>query len=189
MPRTTRTRTVGSPARAAKWSVIARHMSIVTALRFSGRLSHRVAIAPSWVTSTSTSAPYRARLVLTSAGRYVRISRRRPPPVRFETMTNQIPFVDYLVLDDEPHLVANECTSCGARFFDRRNACASCFATEFRDVPIGTDGEVRSFTIVTLRRARRAGAVRGRRGRLRRHERARQPRSTSSPTPSTSRSA
>ena len=65
-------------------------------------------------------------------------------------MTNQIPLVDYLVLGDEPHLVAHECTACGARFFDRRNACASCFATEFRDVPIGTEGEVRSFTIVTF---------------------------------------
>jgi uncharacterized protein len=65
-------------------------------------------------------------------------------------MTNQIPLVDYLVLGDEPHLVAHECTSCGARYFDRRNACASCFATEFRDVPIGTEGEVRSFTIVTF---------------------------------------
>jgi uncharacterized OB-fold protein len=65
-------------------------------------------------------------------------------------MTNQIPLVDYLVLGDEPHLVAHECTSCGARYFDRRNACASCFATAFRDVPIGTEGEVRSFTIVTF---------------------------------------
>ena len=65
-------------------------------------------------------------------------------------MTNQIPLVDYLVLGDEPHLVAHECTACGARYFDRRNACASCFATEFRDVPIGTEGEVRSFTIVTF---------------------------------------
>jgi uncharacterized OB-fold protein len=65
-------------------------------------------------------------------------------------MTNQIPLVDYLVLGDEPHLVAHECTACGARYFDRRNACASCFANEFRDVPIGTEGEVRSFTIVTF---------------------------------------
>jgi uncharacterized OB-fold protein len=65
-------------------------------------------------------------------------------------MTNQIPLVDYLVLGDEPHLVAHECTACGARYFDRRNACASCFATEFRSVPIGTEGEVRSFTIVTF---------------------------------------
>ena len=63
----------------------------------------------------------------------------------------QIPFVDYLVLDQgEPHLVANECTSCGARFFDRRNACASCFATEFRQVSIPTEGELRTFTIVAF---------------------------------------
>ena len=63
----------------------------------------------------------------------------------------QIPFVDYLVLDDgDPHLVAHECTSCGARYFDRRNACAGCFGTEFRSARIATDGEVRSFTIVTF---------------------------------------
>jgi uncharacterized protein len=61
----------------------------------------------------------------------------------------RIPIVDYLVLDEHPHLVANECTSCGARFFDRRN-CASCFGTDFRKVPIATDGIVRAFTIVTL---------------------------------------
>lgn len=63
----------------------------------------------------------------------------------------QIPFVDYLVLDDgNPHLVAHECTSCGARFFDRRNACAGCFGIGFRRTPIARDGEVRSFTIVAL---------------------------------------
>jgi uncharacterized protein len=65
-------------------------------------------------------------------------------------MAGQIPFVDYLVLGDDPHLVANECTSCGARFFDRRNACASCFGTEFTKVSIPTEGEVRAFTIVTF---------------------------------------
>jgi uncharacterized OB-fold protein len=65
-------------------------------------------------------------------------------------MAKQIPLVDYLVLGDEPHLVANECTSCGARYFDRRNACASCFATEFRKAPVATNGEVRAFTIVSL---------------------------------------
>lgn len=64
---------------------------------------------------------------------------------------SQVPFVDYLVLDDgDPHLVAGECTSCGARYFDRRNACAGCFGTDFRKVPIATEGEVRSFTIVTF---------------------------------------
>jgi uncharacterized OB-fold protein len=63
-------------------------------------------------------------------------------------MAGQIPLVDYLVLGDNPHLVANECTSCGARFFDRRNACAQCFGTEFREVEIGTEGSLRTFTIV-----------------------------------------
>jgi uncharacterized OB-fold protein len=65
-------------------------------------------------------------------------------------MPSQIPLVEYLVLDDHPHLVAKECTSCGARFFDRRNACASCFGTSFKEVSIPTEGEVRSFTIVSL---------------------------------------
>jgi len=65
-------------------------------------------------------------------------------------MANQIPFVDYLVLGDDPHLVANQCTNCGAKFFDRRNACASCFGTSFTKVDVPTDGEVRAFSIVTF---------------------------------------
>ena len=64
-------------------------------------------------------------------------------------MPKQIPLVDYLVLGDSPHLVAKECTSCGARFFDRRNACASCSGLEFTETDIPVDGEVRAFTIVT----------------------------------------
>jgi uncharacterized OB-fold protein len=63
-------------------------------------------------------------------------------------MADQVPLVDYLVLGDEPHLVAHECTTCGARFFDRRNACASCFEDGFRTVAVATEGELRSFTIV-----------------------------------------
>ena len=62
----------------------------------------------------------------------------------------QVPLVDYLVLGDRPHLEANECTSCGARFFDRRNACASCSATEFKKAEVATDGELQSFTIVSF---------------------------------------
>ena len=65
-------------------------------------------------------------------------------------MPNQIPLVDYLVLAPEPHLVAHECTSCGARYFDHRNACANCEATEFKDAPIATTGELKAFTIVSL---------------------------------------
>lgn len=63
---------------------------------------------------------------------------------------SQVPLVDYLVLGDSPHLVAHECTSCGARYFDRRNACAGCSGTEFRDVDVSTDGELRAFTIVSM---------------------------------------
>jgi uncharacterized OB-fold protein len=65
-------------------------------------------------------------------------------------MAKQIPLVDYLVLGDEPHLVAHACTACGARFFDRRNACAACGHTEFETVDIPTAGEVRAFTIVAF---------------------------------------
>jgi len=66
------------------------------------------------------------------------------------TATSQIPLVDYLVLGDEPHLVANECTNCGARYFDRRNGCAKCFGEDFTKVKVATEGEVTSFTIVAF---------------------------------------
>ena len=65
-------------------------------------------------------------------------------------MADQIPFVEYLVLGDDPHLVANECTSCGARFFDRRNACAGCSGTDFKSARVSSQGEVRAFTIVAF---------------------------------------
>ena len=65
-------------------------------------------------------------------------------------MAKQIPLVEYLALEPEPHLVAHECAGCGARYFDRRNACAGCFGTEFRDVSVATTGELRAFTIVSL---------------------------------------
>ena len=65
-------------------------------------------------------------------------------------MAEPVPLVDYLALGDSPHLVANECTACGARFFDRRNACACCGKTAFTKTDITTVGEVRAFTIVTF---------------------------------------
>jgi len=64
-------------------------------------------------------------------------------------MANQIPIVDYLVLGDgDPHLEANECTKCGALFWDRRNACGRCANREFTKKRLGTTGVVRSFAIV-----------------------------------------
>jgi uncharacterized OB-fold protein len=61
-----------------------------------------------------------------------------------------VPLVDYLVLGEHPHLVANECAACGARYFDRRNACAKCFGREFGKVDIASDGTVVTYTIVAF---------------------------------------
>ena len=63
-------------------------------------------------------------------------------------MGKQIPIVDYLVLGNDPHLVANECSNCSAIYFDRRNACAHCGKTAFGKKVLGTTGVLRSFAIV-----------------------------------------
>jgi uncharacterized OB-fold protein len=60
----------------------------------------------------------------------------------------QLPYVGYLELGDDPHLVAQECRSCGALFLDRRNACASCGGLEFGTRQLAGDGTLRAFTIV-----------------------------------------
>jgi uncharacterized protein len=65
-------------------------------------------------------------------------------------MAKQVPLIDYLVLGDTPHLKVHECEACRARFFDRRNACASCGRGSFRDVALPTTGIVKSFTIVHI---------------------------------------
>jgi uncharacterized OB-fold protein len=65
-------------------------------------------------------------------------------------VVTQVPIVDYLVLEPEPHLRVHECTACGARFFDRRNACASCSGRSFGDVDLPTEGIVQAYTIVTF---------------------------------------
>ena len=65
-------------------------------------------------------------------------------------MANQIPLVDYLLLGDDPHLEAQECTQCAARFFGRRNACASCSGTEFKSARVANEGVLRTFTIVAF---------------------------------------
>ena len=65
-----------------------------------------------------------------------------------DQVTKRIPVVDYLVLQGEPHLVANACRACGALFFDRRNACARCGELEFEQRALATTGTLRSFTII-----------------------------------------
>jgi uncharacterized OB-fold protein len=66
------------------------------------------------------------------------------------TVAGRIPLVDYLALEPTPHLVAQECTSCGARYFERRTACANCSAVDFAPVDLPGHGEVVSFTIVAF---------------------------------------
>lgn len=65
-----------------------------------------------------------------------------------ETVPEQLPIVDYLVLGESPHLLANECTECGARYFDRRNACAKCGLTEFGGVRLESGATLRAFSVV-----------------------------------------
>jgi uncharacterized OB-fold protein len=78
--------------------------------------------------------------VLVNARSFIKVSRKH--------MAKQISLVEYLDLGDPPHLRVHECTSCGARFFDRRNACASCGKLVFTDVALPTTGELTSYTIV-----------------------------------------
>jgi uncharacterized OB-fold protein len=66
------------------------------------------------------------------------------------TTLTQVPVVDYLVLGDTPHLVAHQCDTCGARYFDARDACASCFGADFTDRPVATRGTLDTYTIVAV---------------------------------------
>jgi len=61
---------------------------------------------------------------------------------------SRVPLVDYLVLGDDPHLVAQQCASCEARYFDRRSGCACCDGVSFAPVEVPRTGTLRSFTIV-----------------------------------------
>src|SRR5689334_17173174 len=64
-------------------------------------------------------------------------------------MTQQVPVVDHLVLDDgDPHLVGHRCTACGATYLERRNACASCGAEAFERTRLADRGAIESFTVV-----------------------------------------
>ena len=60
----------------------------------------------------------------------------------------QVPLVDYLHIGARPYLKAKECTSGGARFFDRRIACGNCGSQEFKNARVRNGGVVKSFTIV-----------------------------------------
>ena len=64
-------------------------------------------------------------------------------------MGQQVPIVDYLVIDDgAPYLTANVCDECGALYLDRRNACAKCGKTAFGKKKLAGTGTLKAFTIV-----------------------------------------
>jgi uncharacterized protein len=66
-------------------------------------------------------------------------------------MSSRVPLVSYLALGDPPRLIARQCRQCGARFFDRRNACASCGGQAgFDDAVLPGEGALRTFTIVSV---------------------------------------
>ena len=66
-------------------------------------------------------------------------------------MSSQVPLVSYLTLGAPPRLIARQCRQCGARFFDRRNACASCGGQAgFDDAGLPDEGVLRTFTIVSV---------------------------------------
>jgi len=60
----------------------------------------------------------------------------------------QVPLVDYLILGKNPYIRANECKGCGARYFDRRNACAKCGGIEFKRVRVKGRAKLKAFSIV-----------------------------------------
>ena len=67
---------------------------------------------------------------------------------RAKAPAKQVPLVDYLRLGQRPYLSANECTNCGARFFDRRNACANCGGRDFKKARVKNGAKLKAFTIV-----------------------------------------
>jgi uncharacterized OB-fold protein len=60
----------------------------------------------------------------------------------------RIPYVDYLILDPDPYLIGNRCSSCKAIYLDRRNACARCGGRDFETAELARTGAIRAFTVV-----------------------------------------
>ena len=59
-----------------------------------------------------------------------------------------MPVVDYLILDDPPHLRGRRCKACSATFLERRNGCSSCGARDFDEVELPRTGTLRAYTVV-----------------------------------------
>ena len=101
-------------------------------------------------------------------------------------MAERVPLVDYLVLDDPPHLVAQPVQLVRRQVLrPAQRLCGMRQAEGFTSVDVPTEGELRSFTIVAYGRARHSGAVRGRPSSTATARACAATSSTSSPTPST----
>jgi uncharacterized protein len=65
------------------------------------------------------------------------------------TTLNVLPVVSYFVADSEsPHLLAEVCDGCGARYLERRNGCGRCGATSFARRPVKGSGTITAYTVV-----------------------------------------
>lgn len=61
-----------------------------------------------------------------------------------------VPIVGYLTLGESPHLTVATCANCDAYYFDRRDACASCFGTAFASKAVSNTGTLETFTVVEV---------------------------------------
>lgn len=68
--------------------------------------------------------------------------------VNLTLVSGIVPVVDYLVLDDPPHLVGRQCEQCSAIFVERHNGCGRCGARRFSTIRLADTGVLSSFTIV-----------------------------------------
>jgi uncharacterized OB-fold protein len=68
--------------------------------------------------------------------------------VNLTDVSGIVPVVDYLVLQDPPHLVGRQCEKCSAIFLERHNGCGRCGGRRFSTVRLSDTGVLSSYTIV-----------------------------------------
>lgn len=47
-------------------------------------------------------------------------------------------------------LIVSECQSCGSNWFPKKEICPDCFSTDYRTKPLEGEGEIYSFTTLTV---------------------------------------
>lgn len=74
-------------------------------------------------------------------------SKNTPDPNRSQISINEKLF-KLPSPEEEPHLVAVRCRSCGELSFPKRTRCITCFAEEMEEVALSKKGKLYSYTIV-----------------------------------------